>query len=60
MDRSKLGLGSLRGTDSNSLLRLYDRTVQAARSACSQLERTRADKMRERVARELQRRNICL
>lgn len=55
-----LGQGSLRGTDSNSLLRLYDRAGEVARSSCSQLERTRADKMRQRVARELQRRKVRL
>lgn len=53
-----MGQGSLRGTDSNSLLRLYDRARDLAQASLSQQERVKAEKARERFARELQRRKI--
>ncbi len=50
----------LRGADSNTLLRLYDRHREIVRSADSQLERARADKALRRIARELEKRNVPL
>src|SRR5207253_308084 len=52
--------GTIRGTDSNSLLRLYDRARDVARSSTSQQERLRADKAQHRIARELERRKVSL
>lgn len=51
---------TLRGTDSNSLLRLYDAAQEVCRTSASQLERTRAGKAVERLTKELKRRNIPL
>jgi hypothetical protein len=52
--------GNLRGTDSNSLLRLYDQ----ARAICSrsplQQERLKAAKVSQRIARELKRRHLSV
>lgn len=50
--------GRLRGTDSNSLLRLYDRAREAAERSPLQLVRERAAKALERILRELRRRNV--
>ncbi len=50
----------LRGTDSNSLLRLYDQANEISTKARSQMERTRADKALARIAKELQKRNVAL
>jgi hypothetical protein len=51
---------NLRGTDSNSLLRMYDSANAVLKKYASQLERTKADKAIQRIAKELQRRNIHL
>jgi hypothetical protein len=51
---------NLRGTDSNSLLRMYDLANEVFRKSPSQLDRTRADKAIQRIAKELQKRNILL
>jgi hypothetical protein len=48
----------IRGTDSNSLLRLYDLANQVSTKSLVQSERARADKMVERIARELRKRNV--
>jgi hypothetical protein len=48
----------VRGTDSNSLLRLYDLVCQTLNRSPSQQERARADKAIQRIARELQKRNV--
>ncbi len=48
----------LRGTDSNSLLRLYDLANEIVSRSPSQLERARADKASQRIAKELQRRKV--
>ena len=48
----------IRGTDSNSLLRMYDLARGIAAAAGSQRERTRADRAVERIARELRKRNL--
>jgi hypothetical protein len=50
----------LRGTDSNSLLRIYDRVRAICNTSSSETERTRAAKALERIARELQRRKLSL
>ena len=50
-----LGQQSIRGTDSNSLLRMYDRANEIRSKSPSQLERARADKVVRRIAKELQR-----
>jgi hypothetical protein len=51
---------NLRGTDSNSLLRLYDLANRILSSSAVQLERARADKAIRRIAKELQKRNVPL
>lgn len=55
-----LDLRTIRGTDSNSLLRLYDLASEVLRDSLLQLERTRADKARRRIATELEKRGIRL
>jgi len=50
----------LRGTDSNSLLRLYDQANEISTKGLSQVERTRANKALTRIAKELQKRNVAL
>jgi hypothetical protein len=50
----------IRGADSNTLLRLYDRAIQAVRTTDSQLERRRADKSARRIAQELRRRQVIV
>ncbi len=55
-----MGQGNLRGTDSNSLLRLYDLARDICNKSRSQQERARADKAVQRIAKELQRRNVPL
>jgi hypothetical protein len=52
--------GNLRGTDSNSLLRLYDRANEVFRKSSSLRERARADKALQRIAKELQKRKVTL
>jgi hypothetical protein len=51
---------NIRGTDSNSLLRLYDRAKAIFTQSPLQLERVRAGKAVERIAKELQRRKVPL
>jgi hypothetical protein len=51
-------LQRLRGTDSNSLLRLYDRARQAQATPGTRQEREQADKAVRRIAQELQNRDI--
>ena len=55
-----LGRNSIRSTDSNSLLRLYDRAAGTLRQSASQLERTRAEKAMCLIAAELAKRDIPL
>jgi hypothetical protein len=55
-----LGRNSIRSTDSNSLLRLYDRAAEMLRKSSSRLERTRADRAMRSIATELAKRNIPL
>jgi hypothetical protein len=51
---------NVRGTDSNSLLRLYDQAKEIFTNSPSQQERIRAGKAVERISRELQRRKVLL
>jgi hypothetical protein len=48
----------IRGTDSNSLLRLYDLATEVFNKSALQLERTRADKAIQRIAKELEKRKV--
>jgi hypothetical protein len=50
----------LRGTDSNSLLRMYDLANGIFNSSHLQQERARADKVIQRIAKELRIRNVAL
>jgi hypothetical protein len=49
---------SIRGTDSNSLLRLYDRASEILHKSALQQERERADKTIRRIVEELRKRNV--
>jgi hypothetical protein len=49
---------SLRGTDSNSLLRLHDLAGEVLRTSRSQLERDRAEKALRRIDEELDKRGV--
>jgi hypothetical protein len=53
-----LGQQHLRGTDSNSLLRMYDLAQEILSKSPLQEERARADKAVRRLAKELQKRNV--
>jgi len=53
-------LPRIRGTDSNSLLRMYDLANEIFKSSVSQQERAKADKALGRLAKELQKRNVRL
>jgi hypothetical protein len=55
-----LGLQTLRGSDSNSLLRLYDLAKEIVSNSRSQQERARADKAVQRIAKELQKRKVSV
>ena len=48
----------LRGSDSNSLLRMYDAVNGIFARSPSQQERARADRAIQRIVKELQRRNV--
>jgi hypothetical protein len=50
----------LRATDTNSLLRLYDRMNDLQRRSPSQQEQARAAKALTRITQELRRRNVPL
>jgi hypothetical protein len=52
--------GRLRGTDSNSLLRWYDRAHVIFRTSTVALERAKAGQAVERIAGELRRRAITV
>lgn len=51
---------AIRGTDTNSLLRLYDRAHAILSLAAFQQQRTQAERVVERVAKELQKRNVSV
>jgi hypothetical protein len=50
----------LRGIDTNSLLRRYDRVREIVATSPLQLERSNADKALQRIVKELQRRNVAM
>jgi hypothetical protein len=54
-----LSIQGLRGTDSNTLLRLHDQASRVAGTAASQQERDRADRAVRRIAAELLRRKVA-
>lgn len=60
MSENGLALGphAIRGTDSNSLLRLYDLARDTASQSPLQLKRAQADRALRRIARELRKRNV--
>jgi hypothetical protein len=51
---------NIRGTDSNSLLRLYDLATGVFNRSPSMQERAKADKAIQRIAKELQRRKVTM
>lgn len=53
-----VSLQNLRGTDSNSLLRMYDLANGVLRTTPSQQARARADRALRRITAELQRRKV--
>lgn len=57
-DALALDLPRIRGTDSNSLLRMYDTARAVANTARSQLERDRAGRAMGRIAQELRKRDV--
>ena len=62
MSNEILGLSQqgIRGTDSNSLLRLYDLASEIVTGSPSHQERVKAGKAAERIAKELHRRQVRL
>ena len=50
---------NIRGTDSNSLLRMYDAASDIATRSPLQQERARAGRALQRIAKELQKRNVA-
>jgi len=50
---------SIRGADSNSLLRMYDAARGVADKSQSRQERARADRALQRITKELQKRHIA-
>ncbi len=52
--------GGVRGTDTNSLLRLYDRARALLAGAASQLGRQQAVRAAQRIAQELRRRGVTV
>jgi hypothetical protein len=59
-DALALDQSQVRAADSNSLLRLYDRSREVLNTSHSQQERARADKAMRRIAKELQKRKVPL
>ena len=51
---------NLRGTDSNSLLRLYDRVKKILSGPASQAERARAERAARRISQVLRGRGIVV
>ena len=51
---------NIRGTDTNSLLRMYDLATRVLNTSKFQQERARADKASQRIAKELHKRNVAL
>ncbi len=48
----------IRGTDGNSLLRMYDRATSVCNTSTSQQERARAGRSKQLITEELQRRKL--
>jgi hypothetical protein len=55
-----LGNQDIRGTDSNSLLRLYDLANEIFQRTPLQQERARAERALQRIAKELENRHVPL
>lgn len=53
-----VSLRDIRGTDSNSLLRLYDLVTGISHKSPLQQERARADKTVRLIVKELRKRNV--
>jgi len=53
-------LVDIRGSDSNSLLRMYDLATGVFNKSGSQQERERAGRAMQRIAEELQKRKVTL
>jgi hypothetical protein len=51
---------NIRGSDSNSLLRMYDLATGVFKQSKSQQERAIADRAIQRIAKELQKRKVPL
>ena len=52
--------GDVRGTDSNSLLRMYDLANEICKRSSLQQERARADRALRLITKELRKRNVPL
>jgi len=50
----------IRGSDSNSLLRMYDLAADILYTSAMQRERENADKAMQRIAKELHKRKVAL
>jgi hypothetical protein len=59
-DDLTLDQGDVRGTDSNSLLRMYDSARGRLDTASSRLARDKADRTIRRIVKELRRRKVPL
>jgi len=51
-------LQNIRGADSNSLQRMYDRANEVVIASLSQQDRARADKAIQRIVKELEKRKV--
>ena len=51
---------NIRGTDSNSLLRMYDQANEIFNKSVLRQKRVKADKAIRRIVKELQKRNVSL
>jgi len=50
----------IKGTDSNSLLRMYDLAAEVFNKSTLQQEREKAEKAMQRIVKELQKRKVAL
>ena len=55
-----LSASAIRGSDSGSLLRWYDRARELIAKSASQAECSKADKVIQRIAKELEKRKVRL
>ena len=58
IDVLNLSVWDIRGTDSNSLLRMHDLASAVRNNSGSREQRTRAEKTMQRIVKELKARNI--